>query len=214
MIKAVLSDFDGTIVTEDILDVICDIVGKKDVSRKINLEFQKGLKNGRESLVERINFLKGIRLSDIFDKLEKNSYLKIGVQEFIQFLKKHHIVIILHSGNIIPVLKYYQRLLDIDYIVGTHPKIEKDKILGISKDDFPIGNFKISEIENILEKLSIKPRETIALGNSISDIPIFNFAGKSIAVDPEEEIKKEADYIVFKDLKKIIPIIKQVNSYI
>ena len=28
--KLFLFDFDGTIVTEDILDVVCDIVGKKE----------------------------------------------------------------------------------------------------------------------------------------------------------------------------------------
>ena len=28
----ILFDFDGTIVTEDILDVVCDIVGKKEES--------------------------------------------------------------------------------------------------------------------------------------------------------------------------------------
>lgn len=30
--KIFLFDFDGTIVTEDILDVVCDIVGKKEES--------------------------------------------------------------------------------------------------------------------------------------------------------------------------------------
>lgn len=34
--KIFLFDFDGTIVTEDILDAVCDIVGKKEESRAIN----------------------------------------------------------------------------------------------------------------------------------------------------------------------------------
>ena len=35
-------DFDGTIVTEDILDVVCDIVEKKEESRLINEKVRRG----------------------------------------------------------------------------------------------------------------------------------------------------------------------------
>ena len=52
MNKIFLFDFDGTLVTEDILDVICDIVGKKDESRKINDDVINGTKKGLKPFFE------------------------------------------------------------------------------------------------------------------------------------------------------------------
>ena len=33
-----LSDFDGTLVNEDILDIVCEITGHKEESKKLNEE--------------------------------------------------------------------------------------------------------------------------------------------------------------------------------
>ena len=48
--KIFLFDFDGTIVTEDILDVVCDIVGKKEESRIINEKTYTGELTGLQLL--------------------------------------------------------------------------------------------------------------------------------------------------------------------
>ena len=56
MKKIFLFDFDGTLVTEDILDVVCDIVGKKEESFKINKEVIEGKRTGLAHLCESINF--------------------------------------------------------------------------------------------------------------------------------------------------------------
>ena len=58
MIKAVLLDFDGTLVTKDILDVACKIVGKDTESKKLNEEFNSGKTSGLDALIKRINLLR------------------------------------------------------------------------------------------------------------------------------------------------------------
>src|SRR6266700_1568993 len=116
MIKAVLLDFDGTVVYKDILDVVCGIVGKEEESAKINKEFFAGKRTGLQPLIERINFLRGVYLPQIQKKLYENAYLMDGAKDLVYYLNKKNIVSILNSGNIIPVLQYYQRILGITYI--------------------------------------------------------------------------------------------------
>lgn len=118
-------DFDGTIVTEDILDVVCDIVEKKEESRLINEKVRRGELRGLEPLCDRINFLKGVSYKKINEKLSKETYLRKGTIELFDYLKKNNFIIILCSGNIVPVLKFYQELLNIDYIFGTNPKMNR-----------------------------------------------------------------------------------------
>ncbi|HAN10502.1 MAG TPA: hypothetical protein DCP90_07800 [Clostridiales bacterium] len=74
-IRAFLIDFDGTLVNTDILDVICDINGCGSESKKLNEEFHLGIRKGLSTLKERIDFLNGVTLEDIQDKLNENNYL-------------------------------------------------------------------------------------------------------------------------------------------
>jgi len=138
-----LFDFDGTIVTEDILDVVCDIVEKKEESRLINEKVRRGELRGLEPLCDRINFLKGVSYKKINEKLSKETYLRKGTIELFDYLKKNNFIIILCSGNIVPVLK-------IDYIFGTNPKMNGELIKRIDISDFSSKDFKYDACLNII----------------------------------------------------------------
>lgn len=210
MIKAVLHDFDGTLVTKDILDVVCGIVGKEKESSDLNNDFFQGIRSGRVTLIERINLLQGVSLTQIKEKLNENSYLKEGAKEWLDFLHEKDIIVILYSGNIEPILSYYQEILHIDYIVGTRPKMMHHTILGISPEDFPEKNWKLLGIEKILREKGIHATNTIAIGDSPADKAVFEFAGTSIAINPKNGIEQFADYVIGNDLKEAIEIIKKL----
>lgn len=212
MIKAVLLDFDGTIVNKDILDVVCGITGKEKESTKINTEYHSGKISGLTPLITRINFLKGVTLPQINQKLDEKSYLMPGVNELFAYLKQKLITSIIHSGNIVPILSYYQKLLGADYIVGTHPAMNGDEIMEISESNFPGRDFKVMGVKKILEELSIQPNEALAIGDSPADKSMFEFAGKSIVINPKNGIERYADYIIKDSLLNAIPIIEAINK--
>jgi len=64
-IKVALLDLVGTLVTQDILDLLCHSVGKEKESRELNEAFHRGELPGLEALVKRINFLSGITTTQI-----------------------------------------------------------------------------------------------------------------------------------------------------
>jgi phosphoserine phosphatase len=209
MVKAVLLDFDGTLVYKDILDVVCGIVGKEEESARINHEFHAGKRTGLAPLIERINFLQGVSLSQIREKLDEGSYLIPGAKELLEFLNARGIVSILNSGNILPVLEYYKKLLGITYLVGTKPKMEGEIIRGIAEGDFLGRDFKLLGVKQILGDLHIGSEAVVAIGDSPADKSIFDFAGKAIAINPKEGIEVFADFVV-KDLheaKKVIEML-------
>jgi len=209
MIKAVLLDFDGTLVYKDILDVICETVHKGKASKQINEEFHQGKRKGLESLIDRINFLHGVTILQIKDKLSSNAYLIDGAEELINFLNQNKIISILSSGNILPVLQHYKNLLGITYIVGSKLQMKNDTIIGVSPSNFKDRAFKLNGVKKILNTLNIKTNETIAIGDSPADLGLFEFASKSIAINPKGGIEKNADYLI-SDLKAAIPIIQKL----
>lgn len=211
-VKAILLDFDGTLVEEDILSVLAEIVNKREESERINQEFYQGSKPGLRGLIERINLLHGLSLHQIEKKLQEKDYLMRGARELLAFLQAQNIVTILASGTILPVLQYYQKMLGINYVIGTQPLIKNGILLGISEADFLDSDFKLFESQIILKNLAINPEESIAIGDSPGDKSRFLFAGKSIAINPKEGIEEFADYVIDSNLASAIPIIKALRE--
>ena len=211
-----LIDFDGTIVTTDILDVICGIVGKKEESRKLNEEYHKGIRSGCTSLITRINFLKGVTTTQIKQKLAENDFLMPGAEEFFYYLNSNNIISILCSGNLVLILDYYKKKLGITHVVGTKPKINENKIISMSEKDFSVSGtgFKLSASKAILNRYNIKASEVVAIGDSPADKSIFEFAEKNIAINPKEGIDNYADFVIKNDLSKAINILNNLmNDY-
>lgn len=203
-----LSDFDGTLVYRDILDVVCGIVGKEKESKKLNEEFISGKREGLPTLKKRIDFLKGVSFKDIKSLLDKNSYLIDGAIELFSYLRANNFITVLHSGNILPVLKYYQNLLGIDHIVGTLPRMDGDIIIGIELSDFKGKNFKVDGCKKIIERYNVEKDSVIAIGDSPSDLGVFSLAKTKIVINPKGGIEKYADFIVEKDLNEVIKFLE------
>ena len=194
--KIFLFDFDGTLVTEDMLDCVCDIVGKKQESIDINKKVINGEVTGLEPLCSRINFLKGVSYNQIKEKINSNNYLQNGAIQLFEELNKRGFITVLSSGNILPILKYYKELLNINYIFGSQPKMKNDIIQGITINDFEGDDFKYNSCLEIINKYNAKKENIFAVGDSYVDIGILSLAGHSFAINPKGGIEKEVDYTI------------------
>jgi len=204
--KAALLDLDGTLIRGDTVDVLCEIVGKKPESVELNALLHAGRMGGLDSLMARLDFLKGVSLEQIGEKLAENPYLMKGAKELIAYFRKQEMVTILASGNIWPVLEYYKQILGIDHYIGTGPGVhfEGNVMVGFDRPDRgykAVGSGAILRQQDI-----VYPDHVIAIGNSPVDKVIFNLASLSIAINPEAEICG-VDYIIMNDLGQAIPII-------
>ncbi len=208
-IKAAIIDFDGTIVTEDIMDLLCDLVGRKEESKRLNRLFHEGKLQGLTGLIQRVNFLTGLPIEQVQNLVKENDYLRDGVKELFKFLNNNGIVSIIASGSIIPLLETYQGILGADYVVGSRPLVKDGRIVSISEKEYSDLDFKVRDSKAILEKLNISYDTVAAIGDSPADRRLFELAAISIAIDPKGGIESHADYTVEKDMAEIIPILEK-----
>jgi phosphoserine phosphatase len=213
MIKAVLLDFDGTLITKDLSIFLAEKNGKGAEALQSLKDFQSGKTKGLQGLVNRVNMLQGTRLSDVEALLDRENFLRQGANEFTDYLHDNGIVSILASGSILPALEYYQRkFLKLDYVIGSRVRLRDGVIQGITLEDFSHPDYKLFESQKILEALGITAAETLAIGDSVGDKSRFEFAAKAIAINPVGGIEKLADYTIHDDLTQAIPIIEKLNN--
>ena len=203
MTKIFLFDFDVTLVTEDILDVMCDIVGKKEESIELKNKVLHGLVQGYGPLCTRINFLQGVTYQQMKDKLDENNYLRDGVVELFKTLNDKGYITVVSSGNIEPVLRYYQDLLNITYVFGSKPDMDGDKILGILKSSFRSHDFKYEACLDVIHQYDEEEKKVYGVGDSAVDISMLSLADVKFAIDPKGGLDKHVDYVIH-DMREII----------
>ena len=203
MTKIFLFDFDGTLVTEDILDVMCDIVGKKEESIELKNKVLHGFVQGYGPLCTRINFLQGVTYQQMKDKLDENNYLRDGVVELFKTLNDKGYITVVSSGNIEPVLRYYQELLNITYVFGSKPDMDGDKILGILESSFRSHDFKYEACLDVIHQYDEEEKKVYGVGDSAVDISMLSLADVKFAIDPKGGLDKHVDYVIH-DMREII----------
>lgn len=206
-IRLALCDFDGTLAYKDVLDELCKITGNYEQSKVLNKRFQENGDIQASPLVERIKLLNGVSLTQIENKLSENNFLIKGSIDFFEFLKKNNIVSVVHSGNIEPVIKYYQNILKFEYYVAT-PIHFTDGRIDVERKK--ISDNKVIGCKNIIKKLNIPYDQIVAIGDSIADVNVFELAKYSIAINSTGGLYKYATHIVDGDMYDVAEIIMKL----
>jgi phosphoserine phosphatase len=210
--KAVLLDFDETVITGDLSVLLCELNGKGAEARSSLAAFQRGQGKGLPGLVERINLMKGLTLKQVEDLISRDNMLMPGARELTDYLHDNGIISILASGSILPALEYYQReFLKLDYVIGSRVRVSDGVIEGITVEDYSDKDFKLFESKKILEALGIDAADTLAIGDSLGDRTRFEFAGHAIAINPKGGVEAFANAVIHDDLAQAIPIIQKLN---
>ena len=135
-------------------------------------------------------------------------YLREGVKELFDYLNSNGYITVLSSGNIYPVLKYYQELLNITYIFGSMPNMNGDAIDNITESSFKGHSFKYDVCREVVEKYEDKV--VYGIGDSAVDIEMLSLADVSFAIEPKGKLEENVDYVI-KDMREIIDYLEKTT---
>lgn len=132
-----------------------------------------------------------------------------NIGETVEALKNLHLIVGITSIGPSFTSEIFQKLYGFDFISGsTHQflnEIHTGKMIKTLA-----GEDKVRILTSICQKYHVFPSQVIAVGDSRSDIPIFEKAGLDIALNADENLKDKTDiFIQSDDLLEVYEVIEK-----
>ena len=200
-------DVDGTLILEEVIDLLGREVGCEEEISQITSQAMRGEIDFESSLRKRVSFLEGLPIS-VFDKVFDSIHLSPNVQEFISILQKNGILVGLVSGGFIPIVERLAKSLGIAYFSANQLEVKGGFLTGKLVGQIISPEVKKETLEQWRKELKLPQERTVAIGDGANDLLMLQSVGLGIAFCAKEVLKKEIQYHVDKrDFLEVLPLI-------
>ena len=200
-------DVDGTLILEEVIDLLGREVGCEAEISQITCRAMRGEIDFESSLRKRVSLLEGLSIS-IFDKVFNSIHLSPNAQEFISILQKNDIQVGLVSGGFTPIVDRLAKSLGIAYFSANQLEIKDNHLTGKLVGQIISPELKKETLEKWREKLKLPKERTIAIGDGANDLLMLKSAGLGIAFCAKEVLKKEIpNHVDKRDFLEVLPLI-------
>ena len=199
-------DTEGVLIDGEFLPELAKITGKEREILDITNKGINGEIKWEEGLLERVNKLLGISYEECIKTADQLPIMN-GAKETFNALRKLGFTTLTVSGGPDILVNRVKNELNIDYAVSNTLIFVDEKLDGV---DLKVGSNKISAIESILKEINETKENTVTTVDGANDLALLEISGLNYISLQKGFGEEKSDSIVLeKDLRKIIPIIKE-----
>ena len=200
-------DVDGTLILEEVIDLLGREAGCEEEISLITSRAMRGELDFERSLRDRVSFLEGLPIS-AFDKVFNSIHLTPNAQEFISILQKNGILVGLVSGGFTPIVERLAKFLSISYFSANQLEDKDGHLTGKLIGEIISPEVKKETLEQWREELKLSKERTVAIGDGANDLLMLKSAGLGIAFCAKEVLKKEIpNHVDKRDFLEVLPLI-------
>ena len=200
-------DVDGTLILEEVIDLLGREAGREEEISLITSRAMRGELDFESSLRKRVSLLEGLPVS-VFDKVFNNIHLTSNAQEFISILQKNGILVGLVSGGFTLIVERLAKSLSTAYFSANNLEVKDGHLTGKLVGQIISPEVKKETLEQWRKELKLSKERTIAIGDGANDLLMLKSAGLGIAFCAKEVLKKEIPHHVDKrDFLEVLPLI-------
>ncbi|WP_089281213.1 HAD family hydrolase [Anaerovirgula multivorans] len=203
--KAVCFDMDGTLITNtNSVEYVCQLNGKGKEVKEVELKEERNEISWIEADYIKAKFFTGLETKRIDEEFQEHIKVISNIEKTLEELRKNDIQSILVTAGPIQVGKVLGKMYKFDEIFGSLYEVNNvfftGKILGHLGD-----SGKVESLNKFCSENNIELEEVVAIGDSASDIKVFEKSGKSIAINYSDKLIGKADvYIRTNDLFDVV----------
>ena len=200
-------DVDGTLILEEVIDLLGREAGREEEISQITSQAMRGELDFESSLRKRVSLLEGLPVS-VFDKVCNSIHLSLNAQEFISILQKNGILVGLVSGGFTPIVDRLAKSLGISYFFANQLEVKDDHLTGKLVGQIISPQVKKETLEQWRKELQLPRERTVAIGDGANDLLMLKSAGLGIAFCAKEVLKKEIpNHVDKRDFLEVVPLI-------
>jgi phosphoserine phosphatase len=190
--KFLIADMDSTMIGQECIDELADVVGLKDKVATITARAMNGEIAFEPALRERVALLKGLPITVVDDVIAKRITLTSGGPELIATMKAKGFYSALVSGGFTVFTSRIAAMLGFDEN-RANILVENDGILTGEVAEPILGKqAKVDALEEISTRLGITPEDVIAVGDGANDLGMLGIAGSGVALHAKPAVAAEA----------------------
>lgn len=204
-------DMDGTLIKGRTILIISE---KKGFKKKL-IKVLESNKEVYQKSIEIAKFLKGCNSRELLDIIREIPLQK-NIRKVAEKLKKNSITTAIATDSYQFIADDFKERLHFDYAFANNLIIKQNIVTGelilnnntkkICHSGKTYSICKGLVLDQLCDKLNIKNKEVIAIGDGIVDIGMIKKAGLGIAYKAPEEVQKYAD-VITNDLGVILDYI-------
>ena len=200
-------DVDGTLILEEVIDLLGREVGREEEISQITSRVMRGELDFESSLRKRVSFLEGLPVS-VFDKAFDSIHLSPNAQKFISILQTNGILVGLVSGGFTPIVGRLAKSLSISYFSANQLEVKDGLLTGKLVGQIINPQVKKDTLEQWRKELQLPKDRTVAIGDGANDILMLKSAGLGIAFCAKEVLKQEIpNHVDKRDFLEVLPLI-------
>ncbi|MCF6326125.1 MAG: phosphoserine phosphatase SerB [Devosiaceae bacterium] len=193
--KLLLADMDSTMIEQECIDELADVLGIKEKISDITTQAMNGELDFTQALSTRVMLLKGLDLSQIKQVRRENITLSPGGRVLVKTMKEYGAYCELVSGGFSIFADFFAKRIGFDNATANLLEFDENKQL-TGKVIPPIvdAKTKTDRLKTLIEELGISPLSTIAVGDGANDLPMLKQAAMGVALHAKPSVSAAAPF--------------------
>ena len=190
------SDMDGTILEEECIDEIADLVGKGSEVRSITAQAMKEGLNFDESLQKRLALLKGTELEVLEHCLSKKINVRPGAVTLFRTFKKHFGKTAIISGGFTYFSDHIQKELEADFSFANVLEYKEGRLTGKAIGTIVNAEKKAELMKQLISQQGKNNSNVVAVGDGNNDLRMISESGVGISFKGSHQLNFSAKHML------------------
>ena len=179
--KLLVADMDSTMIGQECIDELADLVGLKDHVSAITERAMRGEIAFEPALRERVALLKGLPVSVIDDVIVNRITLMAGASALIATMRAHGAHTVLVSGGFSLFTREVAEMIGFDENHANTLLVENDMLTGTVEEPILGREAKLDTLLEVARYLQLPLSDAMAVGDGANDLSMIGRAGLGVA---------------------------------